>query len=152
MKQYKDQQPGSSTTSNVQTTRQVPPTSCLSYSLTNSQIGVDTRASNYLVSIIPMRKTPSETTSKEHAWVLEENIRYSIRYHTLTRNTIRDHSLSRLQRSGMSHQPTVIILHHLMSPNLLLYRWFSGYMTRNGLWQTRKQVSGATIILIGVIN
>mgnify|MGYP001794358945 FL=1 len=127
-----------------------PPTSCLSYSLTNSQIGVATHASNYLASITSMRKTPSETTSKEPAWLLDENIRYSIRYHTLTRNTISDHSLSRLQRSGTSYQPTVIILHHLMSPNLLLYRWSSGYMTRNGLWQTRKQVSGATMLLIGV--
>ena len=122
--------------------------------LENSQIGEDTRASNYLASITSMRKTPSETTctSKEPAWFLDKNIQYSIRYHTLTRNTISDHSLSRLQRSGTSYQPTVIISHHLMSPNLLLYRWSSGYETRNGLWQTRKQVSGATMILIGVRN
>ena len=142
MKLYKDEQPGSSTTSNAQISRQAPPTFCLSYSLTNSQIGVATRAANYLDSITLMRKTPSETTSKEPLWLLEENIRCNIRYHTPTRNTISDHSSLRLRRSGTGCQSTVIILHHLMSPNLpLLYLWSPGYIMRNGLWQMRKQVS-----------
>ena len=97
--------------------RQALPTIC--YSLTNSQIGVATHASNYLASTTSMRKKPSETTSKEPAWLLAENIRHSTRYHTPTCNTISNHSLSRLRRSGTSCQSTVIILHHLMSPNLL---------------------------------
>ena len=153
MKLYKDEQPGSSTPSNAQTTRQAPPTFCLSYSLTNSQTGVATGASNYLDSITLMRKTPSENTSKEPLWLLEENIRYNIRYHTPTRNTISDHSSLRLQRSETGCQSTVIILQHLMSPNLLLlYPWSPGYMTRNGLWQTRKQVSESTMLRIRVRN
>ena len=133
------------------TIRQALPTIC--YSLTNSQIGVATHASNYLASTTSMRKKPSETTSKEPAWLIDENIRHSTRYHTPTCNTISNHSLSRLRRSGTSCQSTVIILHYLISPNLLLLYWWSpGYITQNSLWQTRKQVSGATILLIGALD
>ena len=65
-----------------------------SYSFTNSQIGIATHVSNLLASITSMRKTPSETTSKDPTWLLDKNIRYSTSYHTPTRNTISDHSLS----------------------------------------------------------
>ena len=146
LKLYNAEQPSSSTTS-IARQRKPLPTSCSS--LTNSQTGVATHALNYLASTTSMTKKPSETTSKEPAWLLAENIRHSTRYHTPTRNNISDHSLSRLRRSGTSYLSSVIIVNCLMSPNLLL-DWLSpGYMTWNSLWKTSQQVSGAMMLLIG---